>query len=707
MAVIKTGNTHYLMEDLYETFLETVGLEGYDDFIGRGIAKDALALADRLQEAADGANDEGTLSWKTTQGATSVTHTETLKNHLWEDEDAGWVENGSTKLTFTGSNLDGEAAKVTKFDYNASGKMKKDAPGFIGSESFTERYSAAIDFSPNSQQITIKNFSGSASDKESGSGFKGFDWGGDTYSGSSSSSVTFKGSSTFNVAVGVVDWHYDAELDRWVEEYGRTAELASTTIQSLSAKRSFSEESDGQAGYSAWSGKESWEFALATSGDGLTFTLGEDGQLTVAGKLTGLTYSEKLTETVDGKSHKSEDYFKYSDAAGSLDASKLAFVAEPKQPDLTFPTYPNIYDFNGDQAGWDAALDAYNQEKDAYDEAWDAYDEAWDAWYNYDPVNFREELLKGNDTITATDTDGSDLRGGAGNDRITGNIGDDVLEGEEGDDTLIGGKGNDELYGGAGKDTLDGGAGNDTLGGGADNDILKGGAGHDELYGHSGNDTLDGGAGNDGLFGGTGNDTLIGGAGNDFLDGEEGDDTLDGGAGNDQLEGGEGNDTLKGGAGHDVLYGGEGDDTLDGGAGNDMLIGAEGKDVMTGGTGRDGFYFFAGDSGDEALALSTLDVIKDFNVKQDSIHFEFEFDEAYVLTKDDTSSLGLRDSYEALLAAANASAKQVVVGYDNANAYVFADSDEDGEMDLAIQLVGVKGDASVKAIQFEAIEMYV
>ena len=88
-------------------------------------------------------------------------------------------------------------------------------------------------------------------------------------------------------------------------------------------------------------------------------------------------------------------------------------------------------------------------------------------------------------------------------------------------------------------------------------------------------------------------------SGPDILTGGSGNDVLIGGLGNDSLKGGADNDTLKGDAGADRLYGGNGKDTLYGGAGNDI------------------FVFDA-----KPHKKKNYDTVKDYKVKQDSIHLD-------------------------------------------------------------------------------------
>jgi hypothetical protein len=149
----------------------------------------------------------------------------------------------------------------------------------------------------------------------------------------------------------------------------------------------------------------------------------------------------------------------------------------------------------------------------------------------------------------------------------------------------------------------------------SDGENMAGGNGADRLYGAGGDDNLRGAAGDDYLEGGQGNDLLEGGRGADTLNGGQGEDELDGGAGNDKLIGGNGADDLSGGEGDDRLEGGNGFDSynIETGSGNDVIVDADGKGevlldgvALTGGAtfddgawrsadGKIGFRF-AGDS---------------------------------------------------------------------------------------------------------------
>lgn len=248
--------------------------------------------------------------------------------------------------------------------------------------------------------------------------------------------------------------------------------------------------------------------------------------------------------------------------------------------------------------------------------------------------------------------DDDTIHGGGGDDYVGSLGGNDELFGDEGNDTVSGGIGNDTLDGGTGYDVMYGGAGNDTYyvdmksdtvieyrGEGIDtvhssvsyvlsnanieNLVLTGTAssgygnslsnkmqassGGSMLYGWGGHDTLSGGASRDRLYGSSGDDRLYGNGGSD---------RLYGGTGKDRLDAGNGNDYVAGESNNDVLKGGDGKDTISGGSGNDMIHGGTGADVLYGGYGRDTFAF------DTRLGRGEVDVIRNFNVKDDTIRLE-------------------------------------------------------------------------------------
>lgn len=693
MAVIRTSdtsNTSDLVQSLIFKVASATGLMG-DSSASAGVAQaaylvDQLAMA-KSNNAWSGVSGDGAETWVTEQTATAASYAVTDKNYE-KDEGSGWLRTGTEKYAFAGTNLDqADSALATSFTYNNKFTASKDVPGYFGSASGLDSISAKIEYNlaaPDGS-FKLKDFTASSSGRESGSGFgrifydnyDNYDNGG-TFTNTDSRSIAFTGT-------------YDFTSGRMVQ----------STLSSLSEKGSYSNSSDGGGGEGAYSESGTGSFSL-TSAKALDTkspyldSLGNWVDGTITGNVTTLFYSDKGTWKEDGKSGSWEESFQYTDTAATtddLDASKFA-------------AYLN-------------------------------------SWSGADLEALRAELFKGNDTITGSSINSNTLWAGGGDDKVAGNIGRDTLYGEAGNDTLNGGLGNDYLYGGADNDTLDGGADNDTLRGEAGNDVLQGsagndtleggddddrldggvgndildggtgkdvllgGVGNDRLVGGDGDDSLDGGAGNDALQGSAGKDVLLGGAGHDRLDGGEGDDSLDGGAGNDALLGGVGNDTLLGGTGNDGLDAGDGDDTLNGGAGNDVLTGGAGQDTLTGGLGSDEFVFGYGDSGDAGLSAASLDVVTDFSIDQDTIVFGFlsqsGADPLAITVLKATDGSGGSATYESLLALANdqfSSGKNVVVGYDSANAYVFADFDGGGA-DVAIQLTGIKGDSAVAAIEFD------
>lgn len=100
-------------------------------------------------------------------------------------------------------------------------------------------------------------------------------------------------------------------------------------------------------------------------------------------------------------------------------------------------------------------------------------------------------------------------------------------------------------------------------------------------------------------------DRIIGTSQAEYLIGEGGNDRIYGRNGADFIDGNNGRDTIFGGRGSDTINGHNGRDTIYGGLGNDIIYGNSGKDKLFGGSGNDEFRFNAG---------SGHDVIKDFNV---------------------------------------------------------------------------------------------
>ena len=164
----------------------------------------------------------------------------------------------------------------------------------------------------------------------------------------------------------------------------------------------------------------------------------------------------------------------------------------------------------------------------------------------------------GNDTLSGGAGDDL-LEGGAGNDLLLAGKGADTIRGGAGIDTLqIDTRA--DLRVDLAVSKAQGFAGGSVTVEGVEN--LRGGAGNDRLSGNGQANTIEGGAGNDHILGRGGNDILRGGNGQDVLDGGKGNDRLEGGAGADRLLGGAGNDRLDGGTGNDILTGGAGSDVF-------------------------------------------------------------------------------------------------------------------------------------------------
>lgn len=254
----------------------------------------------------------------------------------------------------------------------------------------------------------------------------------------------------------------------------------------------------------------------------------------------------------------------------------------------------------------------------------------------------------------SSDSAGTTLEMGAGNDTVTDGSGADSIDGGDGNDYIAGNGGNDTFQGGTGDDSIEGGGGADLIDGGSGDDFL---AGYDVngLAAKSYNINSDDGS-DDTLIGGTGDDTLLGGRGADSMTGGDGQDlfVIQDNFGNDTIIGGEGGidsdaidlsqmtgpvtvtytgdeaglitdgtdtitfseierfiltdqadvfDATADTAGVDVDAG-DGNDTVDGGSGDDSIEGGRGDDLITGGDGDDTFTYFSGDG---------ADTITDFN----------------------------------------------------------------------------------------------
>ena len=268
-----------------------------------------------------------------------------------------------------------------------------------------------------------------------------------------------------------------------------------------------------------------------------------------------------------------------------------------------------------------------------------------------------------NNKITGN-SNNNKLNGGLGNDTLYGLAGHDTLNGGIGNDTMLGGKGNDTYYVDNVKDVVTelASEGTDlvnssityTLTANVENLTLTGtsainGTGNslnNKITGNSGNNVLNGGAGDDIIYGGNGNDTLNGGSGADNMTGGNGNDTyyvdnikdkiteywtttgidsvfssvsyaLTGVVDRSILMGFSNlatsveNLTLTGNTAKTAL-GNNLNNIITGNSADNFLNGFDGSDTYIGGLGKDTFVINRN--------LNTIDKIKDFNVKDDTIY---------------------------------------------------------------------------------------
>jgi len=265
-------------------------------------------------------------------------------------------------------------------------------------------------------------------------------------------------------------------------------------------------------------------------------------------------------------------------------------------------------------------------------------------------VNIENVLLTAGVTLNLSNqTEGFEITGSSGVDRITGGSGADTIIGAQSDTLLDGRGGTDTLRVGANfastsnaqivnienvtltaavtlnlsKQTegfhINGSSGGDTILGGSGADSIKGQAGNDSLNGLGGNDFLLGGLGNDSLNGGIGADDMRGQAGDDlyFIDNVGDKVTELAGEGMDEIRSSIStglnlagrlnveNLTLTGGAIrgvgnglNNVITGTNLANSLFGLGGNDRLLGLGGSDLLVGGAGNDTVY---GDTGNDTI----------------------------------------------------------------------------------------------------------
>ncbi|MCA6282985.1 MAG: hypothetical protein IM658_04775 [Phenylobacterium sp.] len=138
---------------------------------------------------------------------------------------------------------------------------------------------------------------------------------------------------------------------------------------------------------------------------------------------------------------------------------------------------------------------------------------------------------------------------------------------------------------------------------------------------------------------------------------------------------------MTGGSGNDSLQGLDGADTLNGGAGADTLFGGVGVDRLTGGAGADLFVFGALDA--LPAAGGVIDQITDFATGSDRLE---------IGVTGPVEALSPQSSYASALASATSSLAtgswNIVTVAVGTTTYVFADTNNDNQVDTAIALTG-------------------
>ena len=145
--------------------------------------------------------------------------------------------------------------------------------------------------------------------------------------------------------------------------------------------------------------------------------------------------------------------------------------------------------------------------------------------------------LQGDDVIFGAD----------GDDVICGGIGNDTIFGGQGFDVIFGAQGDDVIYAAAFESVYAPGLLTDTAG-----SRIFAGAGNDVVIGSDRWDRMQGGPGDDSLFGFAGRDWMRGGPGADVVAGHDGIDDLHGGGGADTIYATRNDANVRGGAGQDL-----------------------------------------------------------------------------------------------------------------------------------------------------------
>ena len=257
--------------------------------------------------------------------------------------------------------------------------------------------------------------------------------------------------------------------------------------------------------------------------------------------------------------------------------------------------------------------------------------------YNVVDENNHLQLSAADDFLTVN-AQNLIVNAGLGNDTITNFHSSNIINGGLGNDTLVGfGDVASDLRGNAGNDKITGSEGNDTISTGADNDVVSAGAGDDLIIAGSGRNLIFGGDGIDTIrndvegfnedtnfqlwgakwkYSGLGDNTIFGvenvitGNGNDTIGATGDDNTFQTGYGNDFILAGDGVDTFvfeddgtdidvnlfswgeqNTGQGIDKFWGVENAVTFDG---NDRISGTDADNLIKSGLGNDFINFGSG-----------------------------------------------------------------------------------------------------------------
>lgn len=391
MAVIKTFDMRELAAELGYTI--------YESFWANDEVVTEVEVLLNNRNQLDGTYEDGlggTSTIKTTQSASRIEQSVTLKNYdYWDD---GYKNNGTEKYAFTGSNLAQGIGSVSGFS-SSENVTESHSNGWT--ETQKEKVTAQIGFDQNDDLIITKaDYSSDESGKDGNYSWK--------YSGK----YSFTGRAVYD------DYRYS---DDWTEFY-----LESSQATRIAGSWSGSEKGNG------WSYSEQGKFQL-DSASGVTF---DAYSRSFSGTIDKLSFSSKETSKEGSYNYSEEHSFQ---SGGPIDSSYLNDSLEDFLEHLL--------------AGNDKITGTSKQYNDLYGGAGDDQitgNKGDDDLYG----GTGNDSLKGgagNDWMDGGE--GNDtLKGDAGDDVLYGGEGNDILDGGAGADWLIGDLGTDTLKGGSGAD---------------------------------------------------------------------------------------------------------------------------------------------------------------------------------------------------------------------------------------------------------------